>query len=89
MNDDELPPVEHHPQRRECGRVSFIAVMDEVRADVVRGVPLVQIYEAFEDRLDLGYTSSPNTLLGSSSIGRPVICIAFDHRLHRLDQCTS
>ncbi|MCU1772259.1 TraK family protein [Pseudomonas sp. 13B_3.2_Bac1] len=72
MSNHELPPDKHHLQRRGCGRVSFLAVMDEVRAEVVRGVPLVQIYEAFENRLDLGYTQFTKYITRFIKQGRPV-----------------
>ena len=55
MNNHGLPPERHQPQCR-CGRVSFVAVMDEVRAQIERGVPLVRIYKAYDDRLDIGYS---------------------------------
>lgn len=34
--------------------MSFVAVIDEVQAEIERGVPLVRIYKAYDDRLDIG-----------------------------------
>ncbi|WP_263597206.1 hypothetical protein [Pseudomonas fluorescens] len=46
--------------------------MHEVRAEVERGVPLVQIYEAFEDRLNLGYTQFTKYVTRFIKQGRPI-----------------
>ena len=54
MTDHQNANTERRPQRR--GRASFVAVLDEVRKEHERGVPLVWIYEAFADRLEMGYT---------------------------------
>jgi len=89
MNNDELPPCRAQPTTPWMWPCVVNSCHGWGSDGSRAGGPSVQIYEAFEDWLDLGYTSSPNTLLGSSSIGRPVICIALDHRLHRLDQYTS
>jgi len=47
--------------------------MDDVRAEIERGVPLVQIYEAFEDRLDLGYTQFTKYVTRFIKQGRSVL----------------
>ena len=72
MNNHELPSDEHQPLCRGCGRVSFVAVMDEVRVEIERGVPLVRIYKAFEDRLDIGYTQFTKYVTRFIKRGRPV-----------------
>lgn len=73
MSNHKLPPDEHQPQCRRCGRVSFVAVMDEVRAEIERGVPLVWIYKAFEDRLDIGYTQFTKYVTRFIKQGRPIL----------------
>lgn len=73
MSESKLSPNNGHTERRGSGRVSFVAVMDDVRAEIERGVPLVQIYEAFEDRLDLGYTQFTKYVTRFIKQGRSVL----------------
>lgn len=72
MSASKLLANNDHSERRGSGRVSFVAVMDDVRAEIERGVTLVQIYEAFEDRLDIGYTQFTKYVTRFIKQGRPV-----------------
>lgn len=72
MSASKSPPNNGHSERRGSGRVSFVAIIDDVRAEIERGVTLVQIYEAFEDRLDLGYTQFTKYVTRFIKQGRPV-----------------
>lgn len=56
MNDQNSTLKIDKPVRRGYGRVSFVAIMDEIKAKVDEGYSLVRVYETFADRLDLGYT---------------------------------
>ncbi|MFJ2463176.1 TraK family protein [Pseudomonas sp. NPDC087615] len=57
---------------RGDGRVSFVAIMEEIKHQVDSGRPLVQIYEHFEERLDLGYTQFTKYVTRYIKEGRPV-----------------
>ncbi|CAM7379984.1 TraK family protein [Citrobacter sedlakii] len=54
MSDHQNQEAKRHAPRR--GRASFLAVLEDVRREHERGVPLTWIFETFEDRLDIGYT---------------------------------
>ena len=63
MTDHQNANTERRPQRR--GRASFVAVLDEVRKEHERGVPLVWIYEAYEISSKVSQSSLPTSTTGS------------------------
>ena len=71
MTDHQNANTERRPQRR--GRASFVAVLDEVRKEHERGVPLVWIYEAFADRLEMGYTQFTKYVTRCIKQGQPIL----------------
>ncbi|AWO80395.1 MULTISPECIES: TraK family protein [Enterobacterales] len=71
MTGHQNANTERRPQRR--GRASFVAVLDEVRKEHERGVPLVWIYEAFADRLEMGYTQFTKYVTRYIKQGQPIL----------------
>ncbi|MDD1975438.1 TraK family protein [Pseudomonas tussilaginis] len=58
--------------RDRDGLVSFVAVMEEVKALVNKGYPLVRIYKTFEDHLDIGYTQFTKYVARHIKQGKPI-----------------
>jgi hypothetical protein len=71
MAGNQNADTERRPQRR--GRASFVAVLEDVRKEHDRGVPLVWIYEAFEDRLEMGYTQFTKYVTRYIKRGQPIL----------------
>ncbi|MBZ7458433.1 hypothetical protein FMJ29_05545 [Klebsiella michiganensis] len=76
MTDSLNAATKSRPQRR--GRASFVAVLDEVRKEHERGVPLLWIYEKFEDRLDMGYTQFTKYVTRYIKRGQPILA-SYNH----------
>ena len=43
------------PQRRQNGRIAFIACRDDIRAEIERGATMIAVYDMFAARLGFGY----------------------------------
>ncbi len=43
------------PQRRQSGRIAFIACRDEIRAEIERGATMIAVYDIFASRLGFSY----------------------------------
>lgn len=71
MTDHQNANTGRRPQRR--GRASFVAVLNEVRKEHERGVPLAWIYEAFADRLEMGYTQFTKYVTRYIKRGQPIL----------------
>lgn len=76
MTDSLSAATKCRPQRR--GRASFVAVLDEVRKEHERGVPLLWIYENFKDRLDMGYTQFTKYVTRYIKRGQPILA-SYNH----------
>ncbi|EJP2308817.1 TraK family protein [Pseudomonas aeruginosa] len=71
MIERQNQDAKRHAPRR--GRASFVAVLEDVRREHERGVPLTWIFEAFEDRLDIGYTQFTKYVTRYIKQGQPIL----------------
>lgn len=69
MSDSRVADIGRQQRR---GRASFVAILGEVRWEHERGLPLIQIYEKFEDRLDIGYTQFTKYVTRYIKQGQPI-----------------
>jgi hypothetical protein len=57
--------------------------MDEVRAEIERGVPLALIYKAYDDRFDIGYLQLTKNVTRLVKQGRPAFYL---HEQNSIDR---